>query len=200
MMDIQDTHPLRELITVENIAPFLGLCFKKKKSNFKAELRQALLKDLGVKIPKNETQISQDPYLILGYGINAYFDILLSLSAMFVCISLICIPIFLIYSSGQAYSQQKSFIISKFTLGNLGGSQIVCDQTKIWKKKAEISCPVGTYLDTDFVELGIMSMNLPSKSHCTQHSVDQEIIEDPSMNYVNCSAHMDYDRVKQMFR
>jgi len=57
-----------------------------------------MLKELGVKVPKNEQQISQDPYLVLGYGVNAYFDILLSLSAMFICITLFAIPIFWIYS------------------------------------------------------------------------------------------------------
>jgi len=102
-MDIEDTHPLRELVSVENIAPFLGLCFKKKKKNFKAELRMAMLKDLGVKMPKNEAQISEDPYLVLGYGVNAYFDILYSLSLMFVCITIFCLPIYWIYSSGSAF-------------------------------------------------------------------------------------------------
>ncbi len=126
-----------------------------------------MLKDLGVKMPKNEEQISQDPYLVLGYGINAYFDILYSLSLMFVCITIFCLPVYWIYSSGTAFSQQRSFLVSKFSIGNLGGSSVVCDSTKMWKQHADISCPYGTFIDTNVAEIGMISMNVPSKSHCT---------------------------------
>lgn len=38
-----------------------------------------------------------EPYLALGYGLNAYFDILASVSKMFVWVSLFAVPIFYIY-------------------------------------------------------------------------------------------------------
>ena len=31
---------------------------------------------MGLKVPKGAGAIEEDPFLILGYGVNAYFDIL----------------------------------------------------------------------------------------------------------------------------
>jgi len=42
-----------------------------------------------------------EPFLMLGYGVNAYLDIMLSLSKMFIGISLACIPIFMFYSQNN---------------------------------------------------------------------------------------------------
>lgn len=104
-MDIEDTNPLRESVNPSHIASFLTRCFKQKnkKSEFKYALRQSLLQELEFKVPKSDNELYQDPYLILGYGINAYYDILLSLACMFVCISIFCIPIYFTYSHGIYY-------------------------------------------------------------------------------------------------
>ena len=112
-MDIEDTHPLRERVTMEELAPkiFRG-CFKKKKKNFKSALRRAMLEDIGIKVPKSEGEIDADPFLILGYGVNAYFDILESLSSMFFMITIFAIPIFMIYAGGDSYTDQISRPIS----------------------------------------------------------------------------------------
>jgi len=104
-MDIEDTHPLRERVDIAELAPkFLSGCFEKKKKNFKSALRRAMLEDIGIKIPKSENEIDADPFLILGYGVNAYFDILESLSSMFFMITIFAIPIFLIYAEGDSYT------------------------------------------------------------------------------------------------
>lgn len=33
------------------------------------------MKELQVKIPKTEKEVAEDPYLMLGYGMNAFFDV-----------------------------------------------------------------------------------------------------------------------------
>ena len=102
-MDIEDIHPLREKVELEHITPILTWCFKSKKREFKYNLRQAMLHELGIKMPKSEKQTQEDPFLILGYGVNAFFDILLSLCLMFCTISIAALPIFYIYSAmGQS--------------------------------------------------------------------------------------------------
>jgi hypothetical protein len=87
-----------------------------------------MLLELEIKMPKSEIEIQEDPFLILGYGVNAFFDILLSLCMMFCFISVASIPIFIIYSSmGQGtYSEENSYPISRFLLGNMGGASVFC--------------------------------------------------------------------------
>lgn len=98
---------------MEELAPkCCRSCFKKKKKNFKSALRRAMLEDIGIKVPKSEGEIDADPFLILGYGINAYFDILESLSSMFTIITIFAIPMFLIYAEGDGFSDQISKPIS----------------------------------------------------------------------------------------
>jgi hypothetical protein len=58
---------------------------------------------MNFKIPKSDQEIFEDPYLVLGYGVNAYYDILLQFSTMFVFISVFCIPIYYLYSRGKYY-------------------------------------------------------------------------------------------------
>lgn len=43
-----------------------------------------------------------DPFLILGYGINSYFDIMMSMMRMFICITIYCLPMFYVYSKNEA--------------------------------------------------------------------------------------------------
>ena len=105
LMDIEDTNPLRERVNPTHIAGCLTRCFKQKNktSEFKYALRQVLLQELKFKVPRSEDEIFDDPYVILGYGVNAYYDILFSLCIMFACITIFCIPIYLTYQGGVYY-------------------------------------------------------------------------------------------------
>jgi hypothetical protein len=100
LMDIQDIHPLMHRTKFEHIVPglkFMRRCIKKK-PDFQHGLRSSILKKMGIKVPKSEATLVEDPFLILGYGINAYFDIMISLSTMCVMITLFMIPAFYAYS------------------------------------------------------------------------------------------------------
>jgi len=57
IMDIEDVHPLREMVDLVNLVPVLSWCYKKKRSEFKPTLRKLLLEELKVKIPKNESNL-----------------------------------------------------------------------------------------------------------------------------------------------
>lgn len=105
LMDIEDTNPLRDRVSPGHIAKCLTTCFKStnKRSQFRHSLRLSLLQELKFKVPKSDNELLEDPYLILGYGINAYYDILYSLCCMFICITIFCLPIFYTYSRGIYY-------------------------------------------------------------------------------------------------
>ena len=113
-MDIEDQHPLRETVEYHHISPILSWCFKSKRKPFRHKLYTAMLNELGIKMPKSEEEIQKDPYLVLGYGVNAFFDILQSLCYMFCCITIFSIPIFYIYKNlGQdTYRDDKTHPIS----------------------------------------------------------------------------------------
>ena len=100
MMDIEDIHPLRYITSISDILPFLKPCFKKKK-NFKLALKQALLKEMDIKYSKSEATVLNEPFLYLGYGINAYFDLMLSLIYMFIAITIFSIPMYFAFSKND---------------------------------------------------------------------------------------------------
>ena len=50
-------------------------------------------------LPENDEEIEEDPYLLLGYGLNAYFDVLMSAVNMFIVLSVAAIPLFYFYSN-----------------------------------------------------------------------------------------------------
>lgn len=100
-MDVEDLHPLRARAKRYHILTICQSCLKKKneKPDFVPALRRSMLDELGIKIPESEEQLAQDPFLMLGYGVNAYFDIMFSLVIMYACITVFCLPVFHAYAA-----------------------------------------------------------------------------------------------------
>jgi len=173
-MDIQDTHPLRQLAEIQHVVPCVSLCIKKKKKkNFEFALKRALLYQLDLKIPKSDEMIQDDPFLVLGYGVNAYFDMLSSLSLMFLTITLFCIPVFYLYGSHYAFEDFKSFPIARFTLGNMGSSSIFCQQNRLGKDIFTVTCPNESVIDAENLMVGMISADTQIKTACTQAKQDE---------------------------
>ena len=65
------------LAKIEHIIPILQYrpfkFFNRRKPDFQHAWRTALLKEMDVKMPKGEHEVTEDPFLVLGYGVNAYF-------------------------------------------------------------------------------------------------------------------------------
>jgi hypothetical protein len=99
-MDIEDNHPLRDRVKWRHILPFCGICCPKK-DDFKYCFRSALLDELELKKPKSDEMLNENPFLYLGYGVNAYFNVMLNLSKMFAMITLFCIPLYMVYSGNR---------------------------------------------------------------------------------------------------
>ena len=65
---IDDQHPLYDA-PITKVLPYLWMfecCLPKKKKNFKRALRRSLLRKMGMKIPKTDIKIEQDPFCVLG--------------------------------------------------------------------------------------------------------------------------------------
>jgi hypothetical protein len=141
----------------------LVCCCAKKVKPFPQSVRFCILSELDLTPPEEDFT---EPYLVLGYGINAYFAILASVSKMFMWLTVFAIPIFYIYQSGRHFSGSKSYPISRFFVGNFGGSSMFCKQTRLAVGKMAMTCPLGTVLETDKVVFGVISNEFASFTMC----------------------------------
>ena len=95
---------MRESAKLDDVLPFLKFfrkCRKEPKLDFKLHLRKSLLNELKIKIPKSELELQKEPFLMLGYGINSYFDNLLSLMYLFIILTVVVSPLLYIFSSNE---------------------------------------------------------------------------------------------------
>jgi hypothetical protein len=68
---------------------------------------------------------------MLGYGVNSYFGIIYALMQMFLVLSVVVIPLFLVYRYSEAggmeeYLSGPKLELGKLTLGNMGGATVLC--------------------------------------------------------------------------
>jgi len=92
---------LRAKAAPDDIVPPLKvfrLCCGKRREDFHHSLRKTLLEEMEIKMPKSESEIVDEPFLLLGYGVNAFFDIQRSLAWMFLIITAIAVPVYGVYS------------------------------------------------------------------------------------------------------
>jgi len=130
---------------------------------FPQAVRICLLKELELACPEEDLT---EPYLVLGYGINAYFQILASISKMFMWMTIFAIPVFYIYQSGRHFKGAKSYAFSQFFAGNFGGSSMFCKQTRLTIGKMNLVCPMGSVLETDKAVFGVISNEFASFTSC----------------------------------
>ena len=89
-------------------------------------LKSSLRRKLDMSVPKSDLRIEEDPYLQLGYGMNAYFQIVLQLMCMVFCIMLVTVPMMMIYSTHEGLIAEPGYSFNQYTLGNFGGSDTLC--------------------------------------------------------------------------
>ena len=104
---------------------YIFCCCISRRKNFREAMKRSLRKKMALRISKSDTQIEEDPYLLLGFGMNSYFDIMLNLFCMMVLASFFAVPLMIIFSRYEALSQtQYGFHI--FSMGNMGGAESIC--------------------------------------------------------------------------
>lgn len=169
LMDMQDTSPLKEMVSIDHIQPCLKCipCFRGRGSGFRFALRHCINEELGVKIPESEHAFLDEPFLLAGYGVNAYFNILQALSKMFLCITIFCIPLYYTYGRNVGLKGWKSWPVMRFTMGNLGGSSMFCKSSSQARGIMRLRCPPNSLLDIKGdVHMGLMSKEFDSFNLC----------------------------------
>lgn len=101
-------------------------------------------------MPKSELAIEEDPYLLMGFGMNAYFDIMKQLIFMFFWISVFFVPVFYIYSSYDGLKNAPYYPLDMWSLGNMGGSSVQCGSAPqaVAGARLSLTCPTGTFSTT----------------------------------------------------
>jgi hypothetical protein len=66
-----------------------------------------LLEELCIAIPESELELMEEPFLMLGYGINSYFDIMKQIMFMFMFITIVLSPVHYIYSSNNVQGMDQ---------------------------------------------------------------------------------------------
>lgn len=56
---------------------------------------------MSVKESKAERELNEDPYRVLGYGVNSFFDIMFNLAVLMTVITIFLIPVFYMYSQNE---------------------------------------------------------------------------------------------------
>lgn len=181
------------------ILPVFSRCFKQKK-NFRIELKMALLKKLKIQVPLTEYQIESDPYILLGFGVNSYFDLLQLFCIMMLIISAISLPIFYMYSTGNAYNNEDMLALGKYMMGNLGASDIYCDQEDRGRDHQDAFCSQpDIFFDTSKALYGLINADLYNKHSCTQEHLNM-VMADAGGGKYNCSVFIDHQKVDKYLK
>lgn len=143
-----------------------------------------MLEELELKAPIEDLD---DPYVVLGYGVNAYYQILASLARMFFWIFIFSLPIIYFYVNGRFFEGQPSYPISQTMAGNFGGSSMMCKNSRVATGKLVMECPHGTIFHTGYVQMGALSNQFTSFTWCNQEAIDVVLDKE---NQKNCSAAM----------
>jgi len=144
---IAKKRPMKE-IHISKVWPWFKhcKCCCRPKPNFKLALKKSLLNKLDMKIPKSDMALDEDPFLQVGYGINAYFDVIAQLAWMFCIISLVMLPtMFKFAEYGGLKDISPFYVIDQYTLGNMGGASVLCNNVpnNIDQIQLQLSCPSG---------------------------------------------------------
>ena len=75
---------------------------------------------------KSDLVMEKDPYLLLGFGINSYFEIMLQLFYFMLLISCLAIPLMAYFATFSGTKGSVGYYFSQFSMGNLGGASTFC--------------------------------------------------------------------------
>ena len=85
-------------------------------------------------LSKNDARIEEDPFILLGYGMNSYFAVVVQLLIMVGLITCCTLPMMFIYSSFDDLVSNPGYEFNQYTLGNMGGAVAFCAQSSFQSK------------------------------------------------------------------
>jgi len=113
---------------------------------------------------------------------------------MLVC-SLAFLPVLMVYANNPVHELQTEgkYFINMFSLGNLGGSDVVCTASTLMKASIGIKCPTGTFIDSDSITYGVMDSKIVSQDYCTNEAI---WAKKQNHGLYHCTSLIDNDKFK----
>ena len=155
-------------------------------------LKRALRAKMNMTVPKSDLMLEEDPFLMLGFGLNSYFQVVIQLLVMVCFITLFILPLLWIFSSYDNLAALPGYDFNQYTLGNMGGADAYCAQSGFSSKEMAIpiKCSTGVIsLDAIAVntgkpifDVGIIHANSSENTFCNSAA-----FEDTD----NCSSFLD---------
>ena len=141
-------------------------------------------------MPENEEEVAEDPFLLLGYGVNSYFDIKNWLMRFFLMLTIFALPLYIFYAGNdqQGMSLESLYFFKQFTIGNLAGASVACRSKRIGAGSVSVSCPAGTIIDYDNLIYGVMSQSLSQSNYCSEEGIWEKEDKD---KHSKCSDFLD---------
>ena len=86
----------------------------------------------------------KDPYMILGFGINSFFDMIRVFMVLFTVLTILAIPAIFLFMRQDGLVGLKNYGLAQFSMGNFGYSSANCYSAALLQKKLFLSCQDGT--------------------------------------------------------
>ena len=115
-----------------------------------------------IQLKNGKNPVDKDPYLLYGFGIIAYFDLITMMMILFSVLTLLNLPALFIYSSYSGIQYQKGY--SSMMLGNFGESSSQCVASPISTGSIFMTCPTGVI--SSVYQPGLISRNDVQKDTC----------------------------------
>ncbi len=87
---------------------------------------------------EGEDPTKEDPFLLYGFGIIAYFDLMCCLVLLFAALTVFALPSMYIFAQYEGITDATMY--TKMTLGNMGYSEAKCIQSPIKTDDLALSC------------------------------------------------------------
>mmetsp|Transcript_10851 Transcript_10851/g.14604 ORF Transcript_10851/g.14604 Transcript_10851/m.14604 type:complete len:316 (+) Transcript_10851:248-1195(+) len=176
---------------------------KKRKKRFDLAIKRSLRKRLALGVSKSDQRLEDDPFLMLGFGLNSYFDVMIQLMIMVAIISCVMFPLMYTLSRFSALEQFPSYSTNKYTLGNIGGADSLCNHATFMggdKTIVSMQCGTNSLIDLDafasntntvLFDIGIIPQEAPVNTYCS--NVDDEYLK-------KCESFVNKDKFLQDMR
>jgi hypothetical protein len=115
--------------------------------------------------PKTDLKLEEDPYLRLGFGMNAYYDTLKYLVMLMLLIFVFSLPSMYIYKSYSGLAAEPMYGITRYSLGNMGGAYPLCKFVPLESEFISMQCSSG-YLHPQQGDFGVTPLSSEDKNLC----------------------------------
>ncbi len=96
---------------------------------------------------------------------KAYYDSLIYMMILMFILFVFSLPAMNIYSKHNALRNENMYMFTKYSLGNLGGSQTVCTTAPIDSTYLPMSCKSGV-MRAEEAKFGIIPESAPQQNIC----------------------------------